>query len=172
MKELTRAKTELQRDFEKQRKRGDEAERRSEELMIEAETAKSSLQAQIDELKQTKVTEVVEIATQTGDCRSTMRSAEEGLCREDYRRQMDACLQEKSDAIRDRNNFIVMLKQYDSIYGPLPDDVEARGKRKKPARNKCKEPDWTCTVCNSVTYGSKKTDRCFCCNAMRKSRGK
>ena len=83
VKELTRAKTDFRRDLEKQRKRGDEAERRSEELLIEAETAKSSLQAQIDELKQTKVTEVVEIATQTGDCRSATRSAEAGSGREE-----------------------------------------------------------------------------------------
>ena len=39
----------------------------------------------------------------------------------------------------------------------------------------CKSPkstDWTCTVCGTVTFGSKKTDQCFHCKTVRKRSGK
>ena len=39
----------------------------------------------------------------------------------------------------------------------------------------CKGPksaDWTCTVCGTVTFGSKKTDQCFHCKTVRKRSGK
>ena len=68
VKELTRAKMDLRRDLDVQGKGGDAAEDFNDEVLIEAETVKDALQTQIDELKQTMATEVVEFATQTGDC--------------------------------------------------------------------------------------------------------
>ena len=65
---LTRAKMELRRDLDEQRKRGVAAEERNEAELIEAQAVKNAFQTQIDELKQTMATEVVEFATQTGDC--------------------------------------------------------------------------------------------------------
>ena len=32
--------------------------------------------------------------------------------------------------------------------------------------------DWTCTVCGTMTFGSKKTDQCFHCKTVRKRSGK
>ena len=50
-----------------------------------------------------------------------------------------------------------------------------RVERRVLGSDSCKGPnsaDWTCTVCGTVTFGSKKTDQCFHCKTVRKRSGK
>ena len=53
--------------------------------------------------------------------------------------------------------------------------LRGRVEKRVLGSDSCKGPnsaDWTCTVCGTVTFGSKKTDHCFHCKTVRKRSGK
>ena len=53
--------------------------------------------------------------------------------------------------------------------------LRGRAEKRVLGSGSCKGPnsaDWTCTVCGTVTFGSKKTDQCFHCKTVRKRSGK
>ena len=90
----------------------------------------------------------------------------------------------RSDSrLRDRDGLshlnMADLREIPSFLGALRRarlrSLRGRVEKRVLGSDSCKGPnsaDWTCTVCGTVTFGSKKTDQCFHCKTVRKRSGK
>ena len=139
------------------------------EVLTEFEKAKTAdvkqellkVTTQTDECQETATIEAEQDRRHEAEVEALKRDLDKNkLTHDRLRDDLDCCRRETDTVISRRDLNLLYLTQYDSIFGPLPDDCDGKAKR---SRN----DDWTCNKCKYSVFTRKK--QCPKCGTLRRS---